>query len=98
MNLRDWFHLILYGALLLGLVKPLGKYMARIYEGKPVFLTRVLGPLERFCYRLSGVDPAKEVGWKSYAVSLIVFSAAGLAVVYALQRLQGLLPLNPAGL
>ena len=98
MTLRDGFQLVLYGGLLLALVKPLGKYMARVYEGKPVFLSRVLGPLERFCYRLSGVDPAKEVGWKSYAVSLMVFSAAGLAVVYALQRLQSLLPLNPAGL
>src|SRR5690242_14056606 len=98
MTIRDWSQLILYGAALLALVRPLGSYMARVYEGKPVFLDRVLRPLERILYRLFGVDPAKETGWKSYAVSMMAFSAVGLAVVYGLQRFQASLPLNPAGL
>ena len=98
MNTRGWIQLALYGMALLAIVKPLGVHMARVYEGKPTFLDRFLGPLERLCYRLIGVDPSREVGWKSYAVSLMTFSAVGLAVVYAVQRVQSLLPLNPAGL
>jgi len=98
MNTSGWLQVILYLVALLALVRPLGAYMARVYEGKPTVLGRLLGPVERLCYRLFGVDPSKEVGWKSYAVSLMVFSTAGLAVLYALQRFQSSLPLNPAGL
>ncbi|MBV8880803.1 MAG: potassium-transporting ATPase subunit KdpA, partial [Planctomycetaceae bacterium] len=98
MTTREWFQLTLYIVALLALVRPLGSYMARVYEGKPVFLSRVLGPVERFFYKISGIDPAREVGWKSYAVSLMVFSTSGLVALYALQRLQAFLPLNPAGL
>src|SRR5262245_39834712 len=98
MTTQGWFQLVLYGAVLLALVRPLGSYMARVFEGKPVFLDRVFGPVERLFYRLMGIDPAREVGWKSYAVSMMVFSAVGLAAVYALQRFQGALPLNPARL
>ena len=98
MSIRGWVQLVLYGAALLALVRPLGLYMARVYQGKPVFLDRVFGPLERILYRLFGVDPAKETGWKSYAVAMMAFSVVGLVVVYGLQRLQAFLPLNPAGL
>ncbi|CAA9380283.1 MAG: Potassium-transporting ATPase A chain [uncultured Phycisphaerae bacterium] len=84
---------------LLALVKPLGTYMARVYEGKsPLGLDRVLGPVERLTYRLAGVRADAEMGWKAYAVALLLFNLLGLIAVYGVQRLQGLLPLNPQDL
>jgi K+-transporting ATPase ATPase A chain len=88
----------LYLAVLLLLVKPLGSYMARVYEGEPVLIGKLLGPLERFLYRAAGVKPDTEMTWKAYAVAMLLFNTAGILVVYALQRLQGVLPLNPQGL
>src|SRR5438105_2165432 len=90
--------LVVYVVVLLALAKPLGAYMARVYEGRPLDLDRFLGWLERFIYRLSGVQPGSEMGWKTYAATMLLFNAAGVLVVYALQRLQGVLPLNPQGL
>jgi K+-transporting ATPase ATPase A chain len=90
--------MLIYLIALLILVRPLGGYMARVYRAEPFWATRILGPLERLIYRLSGVDPLREMGWKRYALAVILFSAAGLVSLYALQRLQGWLPLNPEGL
>jgi potassium-transporting ATPase potassium-binding subunit len=87
-----------YLVVLLALAKPLGAYMARVYEGRPIVLGRALGWLERCIYRASGVVPGAEMGWKTYALTMLLFNLAGLLAVYALQRLQGVLPLNPAGL
>ncbi len=89
-----WLQLIIYFAVLLMLVKPLGAYMAKVYQGERVFLDPVLGPVERFLYRLSGIDPHSEMTWKTYAIAMLIFNFFGLSVVYLLQRLQGLLPLN----
>jgi K+-transporting ATPase ATPase A chain len=83
---------------LMVLAWPLGLYMATVLEGKPCVLSRVLGPLERLLYRLCGVDPRQEMDWKSYALAMFLFSMAGFLVLYGLERLQGLLPLNPDGL
>jgi K+-transporting ATPase ATPase A chain len=80
---------------LIALAKPLGAYMARVYEGRPFGLDRVLGPLERLIYRVSGVCADEEMGWQTYAWAMMVFNLAGLLAVYALQRLQSLLPFNP---
>ena len=88
----------LYFFLLLALVKPLGWYMARVYEGQSCGLERVLGVVERFIYRLCGVHPDKEMDWKTYGIAMLLFNAAGLFVVYGLQRVQGWLPLNTQGL
>jgi len=82
---------------LIGLVKPLGWYMARVYEGQSCGLSRALGPVERWIYRLAGVRPEEEMSWKVYTVAMLLFNLAGLLLVYALQRLQHLLPLNPQG-
>ena len=87
-----------YVVVLLALAKPLGGYMARVYEGRPLALGRLLGWLERLVYRLGGIRPDQETGWKSYAIAMMTFNIAGLVVVYLLQRLQGVLPLNPQGL
>ena len=98
MNLYSWLQLILYLVILLALAKPLGSYMARVYQGEHTFLDRVLDPVERFVYRFSGVKPDKDMNWKTYAIAMTVFNVLGLIVAYALQRLQGVLPLNPQGL
>ncbi|MCI0548400.1 MAG: potassium-transporting ATPase subunit KdpA [Candidatus Rokubacteria bacterium] len=90
--------LVLYIVVLLALAKPLGLYMARVYEGRPCGLDRALGWLERLIYRLAGVRPAAEMTWKTYAVTMLLFNLAGLLAVYAIQRIQGVLPLNPAEL
>lgn len=86
---------ILYLLIVLALVKPLGCYMARVYAGKPCGLDRLVGPVERFSYRFCGVSPLAEMRWKNYLVAMLLFNTVGLLVLYAIQRCQGYLPLNP---
>ncbi|MCB0159263.1 MAG: potassium-transporting ATPase subunit KdpA, partial [Caldilineaceae bacterium] len=93
-----WFQIVLYLVLLLLLVKPLGAFMARVYTGERTFLSPVLGPLERFLYRLAGIDAGAEMNWRTYAVALLLFNGLGMVVLYLLQRTQSWLPLNPAQL
>src|ERR1051326_3574310 len=95
MTANGWLQLGLYLVVLVALVKPLGWYMARVYEGEPCGLDRALGWLERSLYRLSGIDSKTEMGWRSYAICVLLFNAVGLVAVYLLLRLQGTLPLNP---
>jgi K+-transporting ATPase ATPase A chain len=83
---------------LIGLAKPLGSYMARVYEGEKHPLERVLGPVERLIYRLAGTNRDEEMSWKAYALAMLAFNMVGLFAVYALQRLQAVLPLNPQAL
>lgn len=90
--------LLLYVVVLLALAKPLGSYMARVYSGERTLLDRVVDPIERLFYRLMGVRPGAEMAWHTYAIAMMIFNIAGLIVVYAVQRLQGYLPLNPEGL
>jgi K+-transporting ATPase ATPase A chain len=82
----------LFGILLL-LAQPLGRYMARVYEGEPIFLQRIFGGFEQLLYRLGGVEG--EMNWREYALALLLFNLFGIALLYLLQRLQGSLPLNP---
>src|SRR5574342_821303 len=98
MNLYSLLQIIFYLVVLLALAKPLGSFIAKVYQGEHTFLDRVLGPVERFIYRLSGVKPDEDMNWKTYAIAVILFNVLGLLVVYALQRLQGLLPFNPQAL
>ena len=93
-----WLQIGLYLIVLLLLVKPLGSFMARVYEGERTFLSPVLGPVERFIYRLIGVKPQEEMDWKTYAFAMLLFSLVGLITLYGLQRLQAILPLNPQNL
>jgi K+-transporting ATPase ATPase A chain len=89
--------LAIYFAALLLLVRPLGLYMARVYQGQPCGLERVFGWLERGIYRVAGVDPTQEMGWRRYTEAVLLFSAIGFVFLYGLLRLQGALPLNPQG-
>jgi K+-transporting ATPase ATPase A chain len=97
MNIFSWLQLIFYIVILIALAKPLGTFMARVYQGERTFLDPLLRPVERLIYRLSGMHPGEEMNWKVYAVAMLLFNGLGLLVVYALQRLQGFLPLNPQG-
>ena len=81
---------------LTALVVPLGRYMARVFEGERTFLSPVLRPVETVIYRLAGVDEKKEQGWLTYTAAMLLFNAAGFLAVYGLMRLQAMLPLNPA--
>jgi potassium-transporting ATPase potassium-binding subunit len=85
-----------YVLVLVALAIPLGAYMARVYSGDANVAQRVLGPVERLFYRLAGVKADQEMTWKQYAFATLLFNLFGLLVVYALQRLQDALPLNPA--
>src|SRR5208337_2561503 len=87
-----------FTALIAGLTKPLGWYMAQVFAGERTVLRPVLGPVERGLYRVASVDPAKEQSWHDYAFSFLAFNLFGILALYALQRLQFLLPLNPQGM
>jgi K+-transporting ATPase ATPase A chain len=98
MTANGYLQLTFYMVVLLALTKPLGAYMARVYENQPILLGRVLGPVEGILYRLAGIRPDVEMGWKGYAIAMLTFNMLGLFAVYLLQRLQGWLPLNPESL
>jgi K+-transporting ATPase ATPase A chain len=97
MTTNGIIQLVLYLVVLLALAKPLGAYMARVYEARPIGLDRALGWLERLVYRLCGVRPDEEMRWSSYAKAMLLFNFLGFLAVYLLQRVQGVLPLNPQG-
>jgi K+-transporting ATPase ATPase A chain len=97
MTAQGLLQLGLYVAVLVLLVKPLGAYMAAVYEGRRTFLSPVFGGIERGIYRAAGVDANSEQDWKHYAVAVILFNVIGFVAVYLLQRLQGVLPFNPQG-
>lgn len=98
MSANSLLQITLYLVVLLALAKPLGSYMARVYEGRPAGLNQIFAPFERWIYRLSGVDPAEEMRWTSYAIALLLFNLLGALALFALQRLQAHLPLNPQAL
>ncbi len=97
MTANGWVQILLFFAAVLALTAPLGAFMHRVLEGEGHFLRRPLGWLERFVYRLGGVD-GREQSWQAYTAGLLAFSAFTLLVTYAIQRLQHVLPLNPQGL
>jgi K+-transporting ATPase ATPase A chain len=90
--------LSLYCVLLVAVARPLGGYMARVYQGDARTAQKLIGPLERLVYRAVRVDAKQEMSWKTYALAALFFNVAGCVVVYVLQRFQGSLPANPAGL
>ena len=90
--------LVVYLVVLLAISPFLGRYIRIAMENGQSRLTAWGRPLERGIYRLAGIDPQAEMGWKRYALAVLAFNVLGVVVVYALQRVQGMLPLNPAGL
>lgn len=94
----DITQLLIFVFALTALSIPLGFFMADVYEGKKTFLAPLISPLEKITYRLCSIDATSEMNWKRYALSMLVFNCMGLVVVYALQRMQIFLPLNPQAL
>ena len=95
MTLNGWLQILFFLAMVIAIAKPLGVFMFRVFEGEKQPLPRVLGPIERFLLRLSGVGGTREQTWVEYAIALLVFSGISLVVTYAILRLQGVLPFNP---
>lgn len=98
MTLNGWLQILVYCGIVVLLVKPLGGYMYRVFNGDRTFLSPVLGPVERGLYRISGTSEREEQHWTAYAAGILFFSVASFVVLYVLQRLQGVLPYNPAGM
>lgn len=98
MTLNGWLQILVYCGIVVLLVKPLGGYMYRVFNGDRTFLSPVLGPIERGLYRISGTSEREEQHWTTYAAGIMFFSLASFLVLYFLQRLQGVLPYNPAGM
>ncbi|WP_311267841.1 potassium-transporting ATPase subunit KdpA [Sphingobium sp. WCS2017Hpa-17] len=97
MTFQGWILILAFVGILLALAKPMGLWLFALYEGRRTPLHVVLGPVERGFYRLAGIDPAQEQGWRRYAVHMLIFNAVLLFFTYAILRLQGVLPLNPQG-
>ena len=95
MTANGWFQILLFFGLVLLVTKPLGTFMTRVFNRERTFLDPVLRPIERLIYRLTWVDENHEMGWKEYCISMLLFSAVSMLVLYGLERLQGFLPLNP---
>ncbi|RWB28665.1 MAG: potassium-transporting ATPase subunit KdpA [Mesorhizobium sp.] len=98
MTFNGWIQILVYCGTVFLLVKPLGGYMYRVFSGDRTFLSPILGPVERRLYRISGTSEREEQHWTTYAAALLFFNLAGFLVLYVLQRLQGSLPYNPAGM
>ena len=98
MTFQGWCLILGFVAILLALTKPIGLWLFALYEGRATPLHAVLGPVERGFYRLAGIDPHAEQGWRRYAVHLLAFNVVLMAFTYAVLRLQGVLPGNPQGL
>ncbi len=96
MTLIGWIQIFLYCAIVVALVKPLGWYMTRVFNGEATFLSPVLRPVERGIYWIGGVDERREQHWLTYAVAMLLFHVGGFLIIYGLMRLQALLPFNPA--
>ncbi|MGQ3214468.1 potassium-transporting ATPase subunit KdpA [Shinella sp.] len=98
MTLNGWLQILLFCGIVLALVKPLGAYMTRVFAGERTFLSPILVPIERGLYTLAGTSDREEQRWTGYAFAMLAFNLAGLLLLYGLQRMQGMLPLNPAGM
>jgi K+-transporting ATPase ATPase A chain len=98
MTLNGWVQIAIYCLIVVALVKPLGWYMTRVFNGDRTFLSPVLRPVEAGLYRLGGVDEKREQDWLTYTVAMLLFHVGGFLILYTLLRLQGFLPFNPQGM
>ncbi|WFU51120.1 potassium-transporting ATPase subunit KdpA [Sinorhizobium terangae] len=98
MTLNGWIQILVFCGIIILLVKPLGGYMTRVFDGERTVLSILFGPIERGLYRIAGTSEREEQHWTAYAAALLFFNLAGFLLLYFLQRLQGALPFNPAGM
>jgi K+-transporting ATPase ATPase A chain len=97
MTANGWIQIVLFGAIVIAITRPLGGYMTRVFAGERTLLHPILRPVERAVYWCCGVDEREDQHWLTYAVAMLLFSVVGFVTLYALQRLQGVLPFNPQG-
>jgi K+-transporting ATPase ATPase A chain len=97
MTLVGWLQIIFVLAAVVACAIPVSGYIANVMDRKQTFLTPVLAPVERGFYKLAGVDPSREQGWVAYTMAMLAFSVVGFFTLFAVQRLQSHLPLNPQG-
>jgi potassium-transporting ATPase potassium-binding subunit len=95
MTVNGWLQILFFFVIILLVTKPLGVFMAHVFDRKKTFLDPVLRPVERLIYRLTGVNEEREMRWTEYAVTMLLFSVVSMLVLYLIQRLQGYLPFNP---
>jgi K+-transporting ATPase ATPase A chain len=95
MTLNGWLQILVFLALIFAVTKPLGVFMARVFARENTFLDPVLRPIERLLYRVTGVDETHEMRWTEYAITMLIFSAVSMLVLYLIERIQGILPFNP---
>ncbi|MDB5582618.1 MAG: kdpA [Bradyrhizobium sp.] len=95
MTVTGWIQIILFCAIIVALVKPLGWYMTRVFDGKRTFLSPILRPVETGLYWIGGVNEKREQHWLTYTVAMLLFHVGGFLILYALMRLQAVLPFNP---
>src|SRR5277367_1453189 len=95
MTANGWLQSLIFFALLLAFMRPLGIYIARVLAGERTFLSPVLQPVERFIYKLSGIRPENEMNWREYSVALLLFSFVSMLLTYFIERAQHFLPWNP---
>ena len=98
MTIQGWMLILLFTVLIVAIAKPMGMWLFAVYEGRRTPFHAVLGPIERGFYKLAGVDPNAEMGWRRYTVHMLLFQIATLLFTYVILRVQGMLPLNPRGL
>jgi K+-transporting ATPase ATPase A chain len=96
MTIIGWIQILLYCAIIVALTKPLGWYMTRVFNGERTFLSPILRPVEAGLYWIGGVDEKREQHWLTYTVAMLLFHVGGFLIIYALMRLQAVLPFNPA--
>ena len=97
MTVNGWLQILLFITAVAAITRPAGRYMALVFAGERTWLDRLLRPIERGIYRICRIDSTREMRWTEYAASLLAFSVVSMLILYALQRLQGWLPLNPQG-
>ena len=95
MTVNGWLQILFFFVIILLVTKPLGMFMAHVFDRKKTFLDPVLRPVERLIYKLTGVNEEREMRWTEYALTMLLFSVVSMLVLYVLQRLQGVLPFNP---
>ncbi|HMI19951.1 MAG TPA: potassium-transporting ATPase subunit KdpA [Sphingomonas sp.] len=98
MTFQGWILILVFFAIIIAIAKPMGMWLFALYEGRRTPLHRVLGPVERGFYRLSGIDPNEEMSWHRYAVHMLIFNFVLVLFTYAILRLQAFLPLNTPGM
>src|SRR6478736_10582046 len=95
MTVNGWLQILVFLALILAVTKPMGVFMARVFNREKTFMDPVLRPVERLLYRVTGVDEEHEMRWTEYAIAMLLFSVVSMILLYFIQRLQGYLPFNP---